>query len=104
VLTVASTTPTNEGARRRDRAAGLAVAAVALALGAGAAPAMPLDSVAPGEVPGANEEGELDIREVLDTSTEMDIRLSKQIMLLQRQINDLKQQIEALQAAQAAGN
>jgi len=57
-----------------------------------------------GDVPGVTGDGELDIREVLDTSTEMDIRLTKQIMLLQRQINDLKKQIETMQAAQAPGN
>lgn len=101
---MASTRPTKDGARGRVRAAGVTVAALALALVAGAAPAMPLDSVDPREVPGVTKTGELDIREVLDTSTEMDIRLTKQIMLLQRQINDLKLQIEALQAAQAAGN
>lgn len=101
---MASTRPTKDGAGGRGRAAGVTAAALALALGAGAAPAMPLDSVDAHEVPGVTETGELDIREVLDTSTEMDIRLTKQIMLLQRQINDLKRQIEVLQAAQAAGN
>ncbi len=52
------------------------------------------------EIPGATPDGQLDIREVLDNSTEMDIRLTKQIMLLQRQINQLQRKIQKLEAAQ----
>ena len=51
------------------------------------------------DIPGATADGQLDIREVLDNSTEMDIRLTKQIMLLQRQINQLQRKIERLEAA-----
>ena len=103
---MARTRPIEQGRGRRAHGArpAVAVLAVALALAGGTAPAMPVDTKELGDVPGVTGDGELDIREVLDTSTEMDIRLTKQIMLLQRQINDLKKQIETMQAAQAPGN
>ena len=63
--------------------------------------AMPVETGSYTDIPGATEDGQLDIREVLDNSTEMDIRLTKQIMLLQRQINQLQRKIEKLEAAQA---
>ena len=73
-------------------------AGLAVCLFAGAALAMPVDTDPLQQIPGVNERGELDIREVLDNSTEMDVRLTKQIMLLQRQINQLKREIEGLRA------
>lgn len=75
-----------------------AVTAFAVAPGASA---MPIETDAYTDIPGATKDGQLDIREVLDNSTEMDIRLTKQIMLLQRQINQLQRKIEKLEAAQA---
>jgi TolA-binding protein len=44
------------------------------------------------------DEGRLNLREVLDRANEIDIRLSKQIQLLQRQINQLQRQIEEMRA------
>lgn len=73
-------------------------AGLAICLFAGAALAMPVTTDPLEQIPGVNERGELDIREVLDNSTEMDVRLTKQIMLLQRQINQLKREIEGLRA------
>jgi len=64
-------------------------------------PAMPVETGPHTDIPGATKDGQLDIREVLDNSTEMDIRLTKQIMLLQRQINQLQRKIKKLEAAQA---
>jgi len=88
----------NEETRGLKARAGwrLAVGAAALLAVAGVGQAMPVSREGP--VPGVNESGELDIREVLDNATEMDVRLTKQIMLLQRQINDLKGQIKVLEA------
>ena len=67
----------------------------------GSTQAMTVDTDASAEVPGANEQGQLDINAVLDSATEMEIRLTKQIMLLQRQINDLQLQIEDLKDSKA---
>jgi hypothetical protein len=72
--------------------------AIALCLAAGVAMAMPVETGTYAEVSGVNDQGELDIREVLDNATEMDVRLTKQIMLLQRQLNVLKEEIEFLRA------
>ena len=44
------------------------------------------------------DEGGLDLRKVLEKTNEIDIRLSKQIQLLQRQINQLQRQIEEMRA------
>jgi hypothetical protein len=76
----------------------VAGATVALCLAAGVAMAMPVETGSYTDISGVNEQGELDIREVLDNATEMDVRLTKQIMLLQRQINALKAEIEVLRA------
>ena len=73
-------------------------AGLAICLFAGTALAMPVDTDPTEQIPGVNDQGELDIHEVLDNSTEMDVRLTKQIMLLQRQINGLKREIEVLRA------
>ena len=51
-------------------------AGLAVCLFAGAALAMPVDTDPLQQIPGVNERGELDIREVLDNSTEMDVRLT----------------------------
>jgi hypothetical protein len=69
-----------------------------LLLAAAAARAMPVDTGSYQDVPGVTPDGELDISDVLDNATQMDIRLTKQIMLLQRQINELERRIERLQA------
>lgn len=94
----------NKSRMREDRRAGArivaAVSFIALSVAAGAH-AMPVETGNYNEIPGATPDGQLDIREVLDNSTEMDIRLTKQIMLLQRQINQLQRKIEKLEAAQA---
>ncbi len=73
-------------------------AGLATCLFAGAVLAMPVDTDPLQQIPGVNDRGELDIREVLDNSTEMDVRLTKQIMLLQRQINPRTREIETLRA------
>ncbi len=79
-----------------------AVAATILLISAvNGASAMPVETGSYTDIPGATEDGQLDIREVLDNSTEMDIRLTKQIMLLQRQINQLERKIKKLEAADA---
>lgn len=75
----------------------LAGAALILLLAA-AARAMPVETRDYRDVPGVTADGELDIHDVLDNATEMDVRLTKQIMLLQRQINQLKREIEELEA------
>ena len=75
--------------------------AICLVMTAVTASAMPVETDSYTDIPGATEDGQLDIREVLDNSTEMDIRLTKQIMLLQRQINQLQRKIEKLEATQA---
>ncbi len=68
--------------------------------GVGITQAMPVQTDASAKVPGANEQGQLDIKAVLDNATDMEIRLTKQIMLLQRQINDLHLQFEDLKDSQ----
>ena len=87
------------GWRASALAGGLAVVmAVAAAVSVSA---MPIETDSYTDIPGVTEDGHLDIREVLDNSTDMDIRLTKQIMLLQRQINHLERKIDKLEAAQA---
>lgn len=44
------------------------------------------------------DEGEIDPREVLEKANEIDLRLSKQIQLLQRQVNQLERRLEELRA------
>jgi predicted PurR-regulated permease PerM len=50
------------------------------------------------DVPDVEEEEEPEIRDVLEKANEIDLRLSKQIQLLQRQINQLQRQIEGMRA------
>lgn len=66
--------------------------------------AMPLESFSR-DNPGIqlNTRGQLEIKEVADDATEMDMRLTQQIMVLQQQINQLNAEIQALRAAQQAG-
>lgn len=79
----------------------MSVVACALSMvGIGATQAMPIETDTYTDIPGVNDTGQLDIREVLDNASEMEIRLTRQIMLLQRQINDLQLQIEDMQDAQ----
>jgi hypothetical protein len=87
---------------RSGRQIGAIVAGVAACMAMSAAvSAMPIETESYSDIPGATEDGQLDIREVLDNSTEMDIRLTKQIMLLQRQINLLERKIKKLETAEA---
>jgi hypothetical protein len=62
----------------------------------GPAMAMPIDPETYSDIPGVDSNGRLDIRQVLDSATDMEVRLTRQIMLLQRQINDLQDQIDDL--------
>jgi hypothetical protein len=62
----------------------------------GSAMAMPIDPETYADIPGVDSNGRLDIRQVLDSATDMEVRLTRQIMLLQRQINDLQDQIDDL--------
>ncbi|HEX9648493.1 MAG TPA: hypothetical protein VGB88_13395 [Alphaproteobacteria bacterium] len=70
-----------------------------LCLGASAVQAMPLEHDWL-STPGVTQLGTLDIKEVMDNSTEMEMRLSKQIMVLQQQILDLRRELDAVRAAQ----
>ena len=79
----------------------MALAAILAIFAVNSAHAMPIETDSYADIPGVTKDGQLDIREVLDNSTEMDIRLTKQIMLLQRQINQLERKIKKLEAAQA---
>lgn len=70
------------------------------ALGAAAAApasAMPAETATLKDVPGVTEQGVLDIRDVLDNATAMEVRLTRQLMLLQRQIIELDRRIDVLQ-------
>lgn len=80
-------------AARAVSGAGLALLVLSVA-----ARAQPLGTDISEYVSDADEDGKLEIREVLDKATEIDIRLSKQIQLLQRQINQLKRQMEEMRA------
>ena len=75
-------------------------AAVSLLLAAGSATAMPIEQDYYA-APGVTEDGKLDIKEVDDNSTEMEMRLSQQLMVLQRQISDLQREVNSLKAAQS---
>jgi hypothetical protein len=50
--------------------------------------------------PGVTADGRLEIREILDNATEMEMRLTNQILVLQDQIDQLREEIEALKASQ----
>lgn len=67
-------------------------------LAAGTATAMPIEQDYYA-APGVTEDGRLDIKEVADDSTEMEMRLSQQLMVLQRQILDLQREIAAIKAS-----
>jgi len=71
--------------------------AALLWIGASAGQAMPLEHDWL-KTPGVTAHGTLDIREVEDDSSEMEMRLSKQIMVLQQQILDLQRDMQALRA------
>lgn len=75
-------------------------AAACLALTAGAATAMPIEQDYYA-APGVTDDGKLDIQEVADDSTEMEMRLSQQLMVLQRQISELQAELDAVKAAQS---
>jgi lactam utilization protein B len=75
----------------------LAVLMAAAWLWAGAAMAMPVEQDWY-EEEGVTDDGRLDIREVQDTSTDMELRLSRQVMVLQRQIDVLRREIGRLSA------
>ncbi|MBL27878.1 MAG: hypothetical protein CMM50_10070 [Rhodospirillaceae bacterium] len=87
---------------RPMRMAALAVVTGALAIPA--VSAMPLESFG-SDSPGIqlNSRGQLEIKEVTEDASEMDMRLTQQIMVLQQQINQLNAEIQALRAAQQAG-
>jgi hypothetical protein len=74
-------------------------ASACLLLSATAATAMPIEQDYYA-APGVTKEGRLDIKEVDDNSTEMEMRLSQQLMVLQRQILDLQRELAAVKAAQ----
>jgi hypothetical protein len=73
-------------------------ASACLVFAATAATAMPVDQDYYA-APGVTKDGRLDIKEVHDNSTEMEMRLSQQLMVLQRQISDLQKEIATIKAA-----
>lgn len=75
-------------------------AAAYLGLAASAATAMPIEQDYYA-APGVTKEGKLDIQEVADDSTEMEMRLSQQLMVLQQQISELQAELAAVKAAQS---
>ena len=66
-------------------------------LWAGATAAMPVEQDWY-EEEGVTDDGRLEIREVEDSSTDMEMRLSRQVMVLQRQIDILKRELGRLNA------
>ncbi len=73
-------------------------ATVCLAFVAGTATAMPIEQDYY-SAPGVTSDGRLDIKEVEDNATEMEMRLSQQLMVLQQQILDLQREIAAIKAS-----
>lgn len=73
-------------------------ASACLVLAATTATAMPIEQNYYA-APGVTQDGRLDIKEVADNSTEMEMRLSQQLMVLQNQILDLQREIAAMKAA-----
>lgn len=73
------------------------VAAVSLTIAAETAVAMPVDQDWY-EERGVTEDGRLDIQEVDDRSTDMEVRLSRQVMVLQRQIDVLRRELARVHA------
>ena len=71
------------------------IAAAALSIGAAAAMPVEQDWY---EERGVTEDGRLDIQEVDDLSTPMEVRLSRQVMVLQTQIDMLRREIGRLSA------
>jgi TolA-binding protein len=69
-----------------------------LAAGASAAGAMPIEPEWQKNTPGLTSQGTLDIREVEDNATEMEMRLTQQIMLLQQQILKMQAEMAAMRA------
>lgn len=74
-----------------------AVVAAAIAAGATGAAAMPLEQDFH-RTHGVTQYGTLEIREVRDDSSEMDVRLTQQIMVLQQQILKMQAEMAAMQA------
>ena len=81
----------------RTLAAGVGALAL-LAAGASAAGAMPIESGWEENTPGLTAAGTLDIREIKDNATEMEMRLTQQIMVLQQQILKMQAEIAAMRA------
>ncbi len=77
---------------------GLVVPLVTLFAGAGAA--MPLEQNYY-SAPGVTADGRLDIQEILDNATEMEMRLSQQLLVLQDQIDRLVDEVDAIKATLA---
>ena len=75
----------------------VAVVAAAIAAGATGATAMPVEQDFD-RTHGVTSFGVLDIRDVRDDSSEMDIRLTRQIMVLQQQILKLEAEMAAMRA------
>ena len=75
----------------------VAVMAAAIAAGATGVAAMPLDQDFH-RTHGVTQYGTLEIREVRDDSSEMDVRLTQQIMVLQQQILRMQAEMVAMQA------
>lgn len=74
-------------------------ASACLLCAASAATAMPIEQDYYSKTPGVTKEGRLDIKDVPDSATQMEMRLSRQLMVLQRQISDLQREIAAIKAA-----
>ncbi len=72
-----------------------------LLLGSVSVLAQPRDDSEPLEPEQSIADAEADERAVNDSTTDMETRLSKQIMLLQRQINQLARRIEAMELGSA---
>ena len=75
----------------------VAVMAAAIAAGATGVAAMPLEQDFH-KAQGVTSQGTLEIREVRDDASEMDIRLTQQIMVLQQQILRMQAEMVAMQA------
>ena len=71
------------------------IAAAALSIGAAAAMPVEQDWY---EERGVTEDGRLDIQDVDDQSTAMEVRLTRQVMVLQTQIDVLRREIDRLSA------
>ncbi|MHA1571787.1 MAG: hypothetical protein ACTSWM_08200, partial [Alphaproteobacteria bacterium] len=83
----------------RDRLSLLFGAAALFCVGAMApASAMPVEQNYYA-APGVTADGRLDIRDVPDNATQMEMHLTQQVLVLQDQIDQLREELEALKAA-----